>query len=404
MSSEPEPFFAERRRIWVCVGAGGVGKTTVAAALAIALARDGRRVLCLTVDPARRLAESLGLSTFSADAHTIEPAELARAGFVVSGSLDVMMLNAKRVFDEIVTRHASSAQARKGILDNEFYEYVSAQLAGTHAYMAMEKLLSVRDDPSYDAIVLDTPPMAQALDFLSAPDRLLQTIDNPFVRALSRGLLRGGRLGVGLAARGVSVVFRALGGITGATFLERASEFVLGMNDLFEGFRARADRVAKVFRSDEVGYVLVTAPVTSALTQAAAFSNRLESYGLRARGLVVNRVYPRATRPAAGDAEVATALRERGLDDAPTWTDPIVRAAREQREIALRERATLEQVGTSAELRGLTGLPRVLVPAFVQDARGLPALTRVARALLTPESSGASDLRRVAELSAERAD
>ena len=177
----------DERHVVLCVGCGGVGKTTVAAALALAGARRGKRVLCLTIDPARRLANSLGLDRMTGEAQRVEPALFQRAGLEVQGSLTVMMLDTKRTFDELVTRHASTPAARDKILENRLYQYVSTSLAGTQEYMAMEKLLSVKQDDHYDLIVLDTPPTSNALDFLDAPERITEAIDSAAMLSNPRG-------------------------------------------------------------------------------------------------------------------------------------------------------------------------------------------------------------------------
>src|SRR5688500_16992765 len=172
----------QSRRVVVCVGSGGVGKTTVAAGLALAAAKRGKRVLCLTIDPAKRLANSLGLERMSTEAQPVAPRLFEQAGLPVAGSLTVMMLDTKRTFDELVARHASSPEARDRILDNRLYQYVSTSLAGTQEYMAMEKLLQVKRDTNYDVIVLDTPPTSNALDFLDAPTRLIDALDSGAMR------------------------------------------------------------------------------------------------------------------------------------------------------------------------------------------------------------------------------
>jgi anion-transporting ArsA/GET3 family ATPase len=160
----------QTRRVLITVGAGGVGKTTSAAAISVAAARLGRRVLCMTIDPARRLAESLGIEHMSAEAHLVDPNVFAAAGIPFTGSLTAMMLDTKRTFDDLVIRHSSTKEKADKLLENKLYQYVSTSLAGTQEYMAMEKLVAAKNDDRYDLIVLDTPPTANALDFLDAPE------------------------------------------------------------------------------------------------------------------------------------------------------------------------------------------------------------------------------------------
>ncbi|HEY1536818.1 MAG TPA: ArsA family ATPase, partial [Polyangiaceae bacterium] len=199
------------KRIVVCAGAGGVGKTTIAAAIALGFASQGKRVLCITIDPAKRLADSLGLGAMNAEEQLVSPELFAKAGLTVSGSLTVLMLDTKQTFDDLVARHASTPEARDRILQNRIYNYVSTSLAGTQSYMAMEKVLLVRQDPRFDLIVLDTPPTSNALDFLDAPERLIEAIDSAAMRWLVQTFEKSGRFSLNLVARGVALVLRGLG-------------------------------------------------------------------------------------------------------------------------------------------------------------------------------------------------
>ena len=203
------------RRVLVAVGAGGVGKTTTAAALGVAAAQRGRRVLCLTIDPARRLAESLGLERMSSEEQHIDAARFAAAGIAMRGSLTAMMLDTKRTFDELVRKYSSTPERAKSILDNRLYKYVSTSLAGTQEYMAMEKLVAVQKDPRFDLIILDTPPTANALDFLDAPERLVEALDSATMRWFVQAFESTGKLSLNLLARSAAVVLRGLGRITG---------------------------------------------------------------------------------------------------------------------------------------------------------------------------------------------
>jgi len=182
------------RRVILCVGSGGVGKTTTTAALGLAAAALGKRALCLTIDPAHRLAESLGLSQMMTEAQRIDPARLEQAGVVVRGSLTVMMLDTKSTFDELIARHASSPEVRDRILQNKLYRHISTSLAGTQEYMAMEKLHALKKDPRWDLIVVDTPPTSNALDFLDAPDRMIDALDSAVLRWLSGAFQTSGKL------------------------------------------------------------------------------------------------------------------------------------------------------------------------------------------------------------------
>jgi anion-transporting ArsA/GET3 family ATPase len=293
----------ESRRVLVCAGAGGVGKTTVAAALAIGAARRNKRVLCLTIDPAKRLADSLGLRGMRGEVMSLSRERLDELGVPPGGSLTVSMLDTKRTFDDIVARHAPNDAVRDRILGDRFYNYVSTQLAGTQSYMAMEKVLAVLGDPSYELIVLDTPPTSDALDFLDAPERLVEALDSPAMRWLVDAFEPKRRLGLGALARGVALVLRGVGRLTGRGFLENMAAFVTELNHLFGGFKERAREVSAAFRGADFAYVLVSTPAPAALEEAALFLERLAAQGLAGDALVLNRMY----RPAAAQVSLEAA-------------------------------------------------------------------------------------------------
>lgn len=293
------------KRIVVCAGAGGVGKTTVAAAIALGFAQLGKRVLCITIDPAKRLADSLGIGAMVSEEQAVSPELYAKAGLSVPGSLTVLMLDTKRTFDDLVARHASSVESRERILNNRIYNYVSTSLAGTQSYMAMEKVLLVERDPRFDVIVLDTPPTSNALDFLDAPDRLIEAIDSAAMRWLVQTFEKSGRFSLNLVARGVAMVLKGIGRLTGQGFLEHLAEFVAELNELFGGFRERAAAVSKAFRSPNLAYVLVTSAAPAAIDEVGFFAARLREQGMRESVVVVNRLQP---SPPPGDAAALARL------------------------------------------------------------------------------------------------
>lgn len=362
------------RRVVVCAGAGGVGKTTIAAALALGAAERGRRVLCLTIDPARRLADSLGVALAPGVEVEVARERLAAVGAASSGSLRVAMLDPKSTFDELVIKHASSAEAARRILDNQFYRHVSTTLAGTQSYMAMEKVLSVLKSGRYDLIVLDTPPTAEALDFLDAPERLVEALDSPAMRWLVQALAPSGGLSMRLLARGVAALLRTMGRLTGRGFLEDMAAFVGELNDLFGGFKERASEVSRAFRASDFAYVLVTAPHAPALEEVRFFAERLRKLGMRADGLVINRVHPETVSPSSPEA-LAALLSTRGLAAAP---DAILRA---QSDEVARARGEAPQLARARQLFAADHL--WLVPVMAGDVHGLDDLHRVSRALVS---------------------
>jgi anion-transporting ArsA/GET3 family ATPase len=304
------------RRVLITVGAGGVGKTTTAAALAVGAARQGKRVLCLTIDPAKRLAESLGLRTIDAEAVKIDKSRFDAAGVPMKGELTVMMLDTKTTFDELVQKHSSSPEKAKKLLDNRLYQYVSTTLAGTQEYMAVEKLVAVKDDPRYDLIVLDTPPTANALDFLDAPERLMDALDSQAMKWFIQAFETSGKLSLNVLAKSAAVILKGIGRITGGGFLEAMAELITELNDLFGGFKQRAAIVQKILRSQDVAFVLVTSPAPMSLREVRYFAERLIAHDMPLGAFVVNRLHlaPAVARVPATAAEAAVAIHAAGLD------------------------------------------------------------------------------------------
>lgn len=374
----------DRHRVVLCVGSGGVGKTTVTAALGLAAAQRGKRVLCLTIDPAKRLANSLGFSRIATDEQHVDPALFQQAGVEVKGALTVMMLDTKRTFDELVTRHASSDEARDRILKNRLYQYVSTSLAGTQEYMAMEKLLAVKNDTNYDLIVLDTPPTSNALDFLDAPERLVNVLDSAAVGWLTKAFEKSGRFSLNLVAKSFAMVLKGIGRLTGGGFLEQMAEFISDLNELFGGFKTRAREVAKAFRGDEFAYVLVTTPAPAAIREATFFAERLRELGMTNDALVVNRVHrPPRSEVTLPDVKAAIQRHELGiLGD--TGAERLMRAVAEERERAESDRRSLSllEPALAPDEHGHKPL-RVDIPALPGDVHDLGTLAGVAK-LITP--------------------
>ena len=363
------------RRVVITVGCGGVGKTTVAASLALAAARSGRRVLCLTIDPAKRLATSLGLREMRSEAQVIEP---ERWGSTGAGSLTAMMLDVRGTFDGLVAQYASSEAVRERILSNRIYREVAGSLAGTPEYMAMEKLYALRDDPRYDLIVLDTPPTSNALDFLDAPDKMIGAVDSPAIRAFASAFEKTGRLSFSLLSKAMEKVLSGLGAFTGIEFLTQVAEFLNDLQTLFGGFKERATRVREAMLGRDVAFVLVTSPDPMAVGEAMFFLERLQQSGMNAEGLVVNRVRTAEDLAAPSNDRLAAILREARVEPsgdlaaayARAWRDATVWARRDASEVA---RARRE----------MAAIPRhIIVPAFEDDVLDLAALAKVAAVLV----------------------
>ncbi|MCZ7415204.1 ArsA family ATPase [Streptomyces sp. WMMC897] len=275
-------------RIVVCCGAGGVGKTTSAAALGVRAAERGRKVVVLTIDPARRLAQSMGLTELDNTPRRVPGVDTAKGG-----ELHAMMLDMKRTFDEIVEAHADAQRAR-AILENPFYQSLSAGFAGTQEYMAMEKLGQLRARDTWDLVIVDTPPSRSALDFLDAPGRLGSFLDGRFIRLLSAPAKAGGKAGLkmfSLGMAGVSMVTGALGKLLGAGMLRDVQTFVAAMDTMFGGFRTRADATYRLLQAPGTAFLVVAVPERDALREAAYFVERLHADRMPLAGLLLNRVH-----------------------------------------------------------------------------------------------------------------
>jgi len=368
------------RRVLITVGAGGVGKTTTAAALGVAAARAGRRVLCLTIDPARRLAESLGIGEMTSEAVEVDLGRFAAAGIPVTGSLTCMMLDTKRTFDDLVIKHSSTPEKAKKLLDNKLYQYVSTSLAGTQEYMAMEKLVAVKADPRYDLIVLDTPPTANALDFLDAPERLVSALDSATMKFFVEAFKSSGKFSLNILAKGAAAILKGIGKITGGGFLEAMSEFIAELNELFGGFKERARAVEKSLRSPDVAFVLVTSPSPPSVQEVLFFADRLREANMPRGAFVINRVHvaPRfAGRSVPLDGAVAWAAAS-GLPAKAELGKRIVEA---RDDAALLANSDARQLDVLARSPAAAGVPVVRVAELPTDVHDLRLLAQLGEVL-----------------------
>jgi anion-transporting ArsA/GET3 family ATPase len=272
-----------RIRIIVCSGSGGVGKTTTAAAMALRAAERGRRTVVLTIDPARRLAQSMGLTELDNT-----PRQVPGVG-KDGGRLDAMMLDMKRTFDEVVADHTTPEKARQ-IFANPFYQALSSSFAGTQEYMAMEKLGQLRHRDEWDLIVVDTPPSRSALDFLDAPERLGSFLDGRVIRLISAPMRAGSRT-LRIFQAGFTIVTSTLTKILGGELLRDVQTFVSALDTMFGGFRERADQTYALLQRPETAFVVVAAPAPDALREASYFVERLSADAMPLAGLVLNRMH-----------------------------------------------------------------------------------------------------------------
>ena len=378
-------------RILVCAGCGGVGKTTVAAALALEAARRGRQVLVLTIDPARRLADALGVGALGNQPQPLPRAALTAQGVPDEGGLSALMLDMKRTFDDLVERFAESDEARERILRNPIYQHASDALAGSVEYSAMEKVFELHERGEFDLIVVDTPPAQHALDFLEAPQRLLEFLDSRIVQVLIHPAFAAGRFGFRLFHRSTRRVLQLVERVSGIGFLEDLSEFLLAFEGMAEGFRQRARQVRGLLMGPEASFALVVGPDRESVAQAVDFLDRLEGFGVPLRAVLVNRMRLWTEEGAAADwadaeadeARVATLARALAADAGPDF--PAADAARAALTALTGYAALVERdARETRSLRGrIEGQGRYWgqIPEFADDIHDLGGLTRIADSL-----------------------
>ncbi len=358
----------EGRRICICVGSGGVGKTTTAAAIGLELAAGGRRVALITIDPARRLAGTLGVDELGNDPRLVDPARLAAGGVECRGELWAMMLDPKQTFDELVGRLAPDARTRDEILGNRIYRELSNAVAGSQEFTAIAKLYELDRDGGYEAIVLDTPPSRNALDFIQAPANLTNFLDG---RALG-ALLAPTGLASRIVGRGTGVVFGVLRRLTGIDLLGEVGGFFGALNGMLGAFGERATGVAELLRDPGTAVVLVASAETRPVDEAIAFARELDRAGMRLTGVVVNRMHLDPGEPSDPE-RVETALAA-GLGR--RLAGRVAGNLRDFQALAERDRAGAERLS-----RELGDPPIVRVPGLAGEVDEIAGLARVASCL-----------------------
>lgn len=346
-------------RVVVCCGAGGVGKTTTAAAMALRAAEYGRTVVVLTIDPAKRLAQALGIRSLG---NTPQRVPLAPE---VTGELHAMMLDMRRTFDEMVMQYSGPGTA-DAILDNQFYQTVATSLAGTQEYMAMEKLGQLLAEDKWDLVVVDTPPSRNALDFLDAPKRLGSFMDSRLWRILlapGRGIGRLVTGAMGLAMKGMSTIL-------GSQMLSDAAAFVQSLDATFGGFREKADRTYELLKRRGTQFVVVSAPEPDALREASFFVDRLSTEHMPLAGLILNRTHPTLCELHADKAEEAAEELEKSQPDSVAAAALRIHAARAS--TAKREVRLLSRFTGANPAVAIVGVPSL--PFDVSDLEALRAI------------------------------
>jgi anion-transporting ArsA/GET3 family ATPase len=375
------PSIADRRSldhhlsgagIVVVCGSGGVGKTTVSAAVAVEFADRGRETALLTVDPARRLATALGLPTVAGERFHVRLGRGRR--------LEVMQLDTQRTFDELIDRYALSAERRDRILANSFYRRISNTLGGTNEYMAMEKLYTLAAEEEHEAIVIDTPPTRSALSFLNAPHRLTEFLGGRLLRWMLWPSAGAGRITLGIGRMGAAAFARTAGRLVGAGVLADVAEFLALFEGMYGGFRQRADQVLGLLRSPRCAFLVVTSPTPASLEEAAYFVTRLHEGGMRAAVVVANRWHDDPATLPPGAAQAARTLDQGDADRRAVAAIITSRLMREPHHI-------LEASAMAGFVRRHKEMPILAVPDLPGDVHDVRGLRRVAKHLFSDDAS-----------------
>ena len=382
----------ETKEICICAGSGGVGKTTTSAAIAMEAAARGKKVIVLTIDPAKRLANSLGLPELGNEERLVDPERFAEHGIEMKGELWAMMLDAKRTFDDLIERHAPDEQTRDRVLSNRIYQEISNAMAGSQEYMAMEKLYELHQEARYDLLVLDTPPTRHALDFIDAPERMSRFIEG---RSL-QFFLKPGRLGMRLLGRSGGILFSALKRITGIDLLQDLSEFFQSFGDMAQGFSERAQRVNQLLSDKRTTFLLVCAPERDPIDEAVFFWRRLKQSKLPFGGVIVNKVHPdygrmknsdgRQERPSGSSKDELRVQLERSFDGTRGAAELAVRVAENfERYQMLADRDRRNMSVLTDRLRDECVIE---VPYFDEDVHDIGGLAQINRYLFKEADRG----------------
>ncbi len=357
--------------ICICAGSGGVGKTTTSAAIAAGMAARGLRVCVLTIDPAKRLADSLGLGELGNEAEQVDPALFAEHGLEIKGELWAMMLDAKATFDDLVARQAPDEESRDRVLNNPIYQQISNALAGSQEYMAMEKLFELHTEGRFDLLVLDTPPTRNALDFLDAPRRLTQFIEGRSLRMF----MRPTGLAAKVAGRGASVALSVFKRIVGFDLLADLAEFFNAFSGMVDGFQARAKRVNNLLADPHTCFLVVCGPQGEPIDEAVYFHRKLVEAKLPFGGVIVNKVHYPAERLRGDDGgDLEEELTEK-LGDAEL-AQRVAGNFADYQALAERDARNIEHLAAELRTQGV-----IRVPYLDEDVHDLGGLAEIDRYL-----------------------
>ncbi|MCW8139188.1 MAG: ArsA family ATPase [Planctomycetota bacterium] len=381
----------DERKVIICCGSGGVGKTTTSASIALAAALAGRRAVVCTIDPARRLANSLGLTELGNEVVEVAPERLRAAGVEPKGRLFALMLDTKGTFDRLIERYAKDEDKRRRILQNKFYQQMSSTVVGSSDYMAMEKLYELFEEGRFDLIVLDTPPTKHALDFLQAPKRMTDAFDENMLQVFLKPWAEAGMKSLGFLGRALGKLVTKVDELIGLKFVEDFADFFRAFEGMYEGFRARAGRVDALLREPFTSFVVVTSPQPLPLAEAGFFCDRLRELEMRLDAVVVNRVQPSAVEGDGPREDVRARLRAKGPHEVEREAEAAARAAGDAPALlgaALRAFVDqeLHAAGDRLRIEGLAQGPGkgVLVrevPSFSRDVHDIDGLRRLVEEL-----------------------
>jgi len=360
----------EGKDICICAGSGGVGKTTTSAAIALGMAARGLKVCVLTIDPAKRLADSLGLKELGNEARQVDPKLFAKQGVEIEGELWAMMLDAKATFDELVARQAPDEESRDRVLDNRIYQQISSALAGSQEYMAMEKLFELHTEGRFDLLVLDTPPTRNALDFLDAPKRLTQFIEGRSLRVFMKPTGIAARV----AGRGASVALGVLKRIVGFDLLSDLAEFFNAFSGMVDGFQARAKRVNSLLGDSRTCFLVICGPQGEPVDEAVYFHRKLVEAKLPFGGVIVNKVHYPAEKLRGDGADLPAALAEKLGDE--DLGKRVAENFADYQALAERDARNIERLARELRTQGV-----IRVPYLDEDVHDLAGLAEINRYL-----------------------
>jgi len=382
------------KQVIVCCGSGGVGKTTTSAAVALEAARIGRSAVVCTIDPARRLANSIGVGELGDEVVEVGRDRFEAAGIEPEGRLHALMLDTKRTFDRLIERYAQDEATRRRILENKFYQQMSSTVVGSSDYMAMEKLFELHEEGAFDLIVLDTPPTKHALDFLQAPQRMTRAFDRSSLDVFLKPWAEAGKRSLGFLGRALGRIVKKVDEVIGLKFVEDLADFFRAFEGMYEGFRGRATRVDALLREPFTSFLVVTAPSPLPLEEAGYFCDRLREFEMPLDGVIVNRVHESSLGDAAalrerlhevGPAGVIAEAEARAAEagGGPELLGPLLRAFLDEELLAAGDRRRIEAF-TDGPARGLLVCE---VPRFTRDVYDLSGLDLLAARLFGREAA-----------------